>query len=60
MVLVTLIGAMAAHCLARYDFRGSRLVRFIILSGMILPPQLLILSLFQIMLNYGLYNSLLA
>ena len=26
---------------------------------MILPPQLLILSLFQIMLNFGLYNSLL-
>ena len=59
VAVVTLIGAMAAHCLARYQFRGSRFVRFIILSGMILPPQLLILSLFQIMLNYGLYNSLL-
>ena len=59
VALVTMIGAMAAHCLARYHFRGSRLVRFVILSGMILPPQLLILSLFQIMLNYGLYNSLL-
>jgi len=59
VALVTLIGAMAAHCLARYHFRGSRLVRFVILSGMILPPQLLILSLFQIMLNYDLYNSLL-
>ena len=51
MALVTLIGAMAAHCLARYRFRGSRLVRFVILSGMILPPQLLILSLFQILLR---------
>jgi len=58
VALVTLIGAMAAHCLARYRFRGSRLVRFVILSGMILPPQLLILSLFQILLDYGLYNSL--
>jgi multiple sugar transport system permease protein/raffinose/stachyose/melibiose transport system permease protein len=58
VALLTLIGAMAAHCLARYRFRGSRLVRFIILSGMILPPQLLILSLFQILLDYGLYNSL--
>ena len=58
VALVTLIGAMAAHCLARYRFRGSRLVRFVILSGMILPPQLLILSLFQILLEYGLYNSL--
>ena len=58
VALVTLIGAMAAHCLARYRFRGSRLVRFVILSGMILPPQLLILSLFQILLQFGLYNSL--
>ncbi|HUL07765.1 MAG TPA: carbohydrate ABC transporter permease [Candidatus Acidoferrum sp.] len=58
VALLTLIGAMAAHCLARYRFRGSRLVRFVILSGMILPPQLLILSLFQILLDYGLYNSL--
>jgi ABC-type glycerol-3-phosphate transport system permease component len=58
VALLTIIGAMAAHCLARYRFSGSRLVRFIILSGMILPPQLLILSLFQILLEYGLYNSL--
>jgi len=58
VALLTLIGAMAAHCLARYRFRGNRLVRFVILSGMILPPQLLILSLFQILLDYGLYNSL--
>jgi multiple sugar transport system permease protein/raffinose/stachyose/melibiose transport system permease protein len=58
VALVTLIAAMTAHCLARYQFRGSRFVRLVILSGMILPPQLLILSLFQILLRYGLYNSL--
>ena len=50
-------GSMAAFCLARYRFRFSRLVRFLILSGMVLPPQLLILSLFQIMVDFGLYNS---
>lgn len=58
VLLLTLIGSMAAHCLARYRFRGSRAVRLAILSGMILPPQLLILSLFQILLQFGLYNSL--
>ncbi len=56
--LLTVIGAMAAHCLARYQFRGSRAVRIAILSGMVLPPQLLILSLFQILLQIGLYNTL--
>ena len=59
VILLTIIGAMAAHCLARYRFAGARLVRFAILSSMVLPPQLLILSLFQILLGLGLYNSLL-
>src|SRR5713101_5739664 len=58
VAVVTVIGAMAAHCLARYNFRGSRLVRFLILSGLILPPQLLILALFQILLDIHLYNTL--
>jgi len=58
VAFVTVIGAMAAHCLARYRFHGRRTVRFLILSGVLLPPQLLILSLFQIMVDYRLYNSL--
>src|SRR5206468_6391237 len=58
VALVTAIGAMAAHCLARYNFRGNRLVRFLILSGLVLPPQLLILALFQILLDINLYNTL--
>ena len=58
VTLLTILGAMVAHCLARYRFRGNRLVCFVILSGMILPPQLLILSLFQILLEYRLYNTL--
>ena len=58
VVLVLVIGSMAAHALARYRFRGSRSVRFLILSSMMLPPQMLILSLFEMMFRYGLYNSL--
>ncbi len=58
VALLTVIGAMVAHCLARYQFRGNRLARFVILSGLILPPQLLILSLFQILHEFDLYNKL--
>lgn len=58
VALVMAIGALAAHYLARYRFRGSQAVRLLILSGLLLPPQMLILSLFQIMFGYGLYNSL--
>lgn len=57
VVLVTVVGAMAAHCLARYTFRGNRLVRFLILTGLVLPPQLVILALFQILLDLNLYNT---
>jgi ABC-type glycerol-3-phosphate transport system permease component len=58
VLLVTVVGAMAAHCLARYTFRGNRLVRFAILTGLVLPPQLVILALFQILLDIHLYNTL--
>jgi multiple sugar transport system permease protein/raffinose/stachyose/melibiose transport system permease protein len=58
VALVTVIGAMAAHCLARYSFRGNRLVRYLILTGLVLPPQLVILALFQILLDINLYNTL--
>jgi multiple sugar transport system permease protein/raffinose/stachyose/melibiose transport system permease protein len=58
VALVTVIGAMTAHCLARYQFRTRRLLRFVILAGLVLPPQMLILSLFQIMLDYHLYDTL--
>lgn len=58
VALVTVIGAMTAHCLARYQFRSRRILRFVILAGLVLPPQMLILSLFQIMLDYHLYDTL--
>jgi len=57
VALVTVVGAMAAHCLARYAFRGNRGVRFLFLTGLVLPPQLVILALFQILLDIDLYNT---
>ena len=57
VILVTLIGAMAAHCLARYRFRLNRITYFVLFSTIIFPPQVTIISLFQILVGYGLYNS---
>ena len=57
VILVTLIGAMAAHCLARYRFRLNRIIYFVLFSTIIFPPQVTIISLFQILVGYGLYNS---
>ncbi len=58
VLIVTLLGALASYGFARYPFRGNRALRFLILSGLMLPPQMLILALFQIMFSLGLYNSL--
>lgn len=58
VVVLTLIGSMAAHCLARYRFPGNRLVLFIIFSTLIFPPQITIISMFQVLVEYGIYDSL--
>jgi ABC-type glycerol-3-phosphate transport system permease component len=56
---VTLIGAAAAHALARYRFRGNRLIYGVLFSSIIFPPQITLISIYQILVNYNLYNSLL-
>jgi ABC-type glycerol-3-phosphate transport system permease component len=55
---VTLIGAAAAHALARYRFRGNRLIYGVLFSSIIFPPQITLISLYQILVDYNLYNSL--
>ena len=58
MTILTLVGAMAAHCFARYRFRLNRMLYFVIFSTIIFPPQITIIALFQILVQYGLFNSL--
>lgn len=58
VVVLTLIGSMAAHCLARYRFPGNRLVLLIIFSTLIFPPQITIISMFQVLVEYGIYDTL--
>jgi len=57
VLILTLIGSMAAHCLARYRFRLNRVIYFVLFSTIIFPPQITIISLFQILVGYGLYNT---
>jgi ABC-type glycerol-3-phosphate transport system permease component len=58
VVIVTFIGATAAFCLARYRFPGNRLIFLAMFSTILLPPQITIISLFQVMVEYRLVNSL--
>jgi ABC-type glycerol-3-phosphate transport system permease component len=56
--VLCVVGAMAAHCLARYHFPGRRTIYLLILSTIIFPPQITIISLFQVLGEYGLLNTL--
>lgn len=58
VAIVTLIGGMAAHCFARYRFPLRKVLYFTLFSTIIFPPQITIIALFQILVEYGLYNTL--
>lgn len=57
VLVVTLLGAAAAHALARYNFRGNRIIYFILFSSIVFPPQIILISLFQVLVEYQLYNT---
>jgi ABC-type glycerol-3-phosphate transport system permease component len=57
VAILTVLGAMAAHCFARYRFRGNRFLYFLIFTAIIFPPQVTIISLFQVLVKYGLFNT---
>lgn len=57
VVILTVVGGMAAHCFARYKFPYKGFLYFLIFSTIIFPPQVTVIGLFQIMVEYGLYNS---
>lgn len=57
VAILTVIGGMAAHCFARYRFPFKKVLYFLIFSTLIFPPQVTVIGLFQIMIDYGLYNT---
>ncbi|MFU8853250.1 carbohydrate ABC transporter permease [Micromonospora sp. SL1-18] len=53
VTLTMLLGSMAAYALARYEFRGNRLIYFMFLSGLTLPIYLAAVPLFKGVYNMG-------
>ena len=43
---ILFLGVMAAYALARYNFRGNRTLFLFFISGMMVPPQLVIVPIF--------------
>ena len=57
LTLTMLLGATAAYALARYSFRGNRIVYFAFVGGMMFPVVLAFVPLFFVVRNAGLLDS---
>lgn len=55
--LVLLIGSMAAFGLSRFRFKGANLLLLIVVSGLMLAPQVSLISLYKMLQMIGLYNT---
>ena len=56
-LLVVLLASLAAFGLSRVAFRGRRFLFFVIIAGLIIPPQILIVPLFTEMDALGLVDT---
>jgi multiple sugar transport system permease protein len=57
LVLTLFFSSMAAYALARFRFRGDRLILLVFVAGMMLPFQILLLPVFKLMDTLHLYNT---
>jgi raffinose/stachyose/melibiose transport system permease protein len=60
LVLIVLLGAMAAWALSEYDFPGRRLLSLFIAIGIMIPIRLGTVSILQLVVGLGLVNTLTA
>ncbi|MEW9052247.1 MAG: carbohydrate ABC transporter permease [Neobacillus sp.] len=57
VVIVLLLGSMAAFGLSRFQFKGQNILLVIILSGLMLAPQVSLIPLYKLLQAIGLYNT---
>ena len=57
VLAVLLLGSMAAFGLSRFRFKGQNFMLVIILSGLMLAPQVSLIPLYKILQAIGLYNT---
>ncbi|RNB88774.1 carbohydrate ABC transporter permease [Brevibacillus nitrificans] len=57
VLLVLVLGSMAAFGLSRFHFKGANILLLIVVSGLMLAPQVSLISLYKILQMIGLYNT---
>jgi len=58
LVIVMLLGAMCAYVLARYQFKGSQVIYYLMLAGLTFPIFLAVVPLFNTLKTFALLNTL--
>jgi ABC-type glycerol-3-phosphate transport system permease component len=58
LVVTTIVSALAAYAIARFRFTGRAFTFNLMIALMVIPPAVLILPLFVLMVNIGLVNKL--
>jgi len=57
LVMTLFLSSLSAYALARFRFRGNRLIFFLYVGGMMLPFQVLMLPVFRLTDALGLYDT---
>ncbi|GLX02332.1 carbohydrate ABC transporter permease [Microtetraspora sp. NBRC 16547] len=57
LALTMLLGSMTAYCLARYEFRGNRLIYYLFVGGMTFPVFLALVPLFFVVEQLGMLGT---
>jgi multiple sugar transport system permease protein len=57
LILTLFLSSLSAYALARFRFRGNRLIFFLYVGGMMLPFQVLMLPVFRLTDALGLYDT---
>ncbi|UCG00064.1 MAG: carbohydrate ABC transporter permease [Spirochaetaceae bacterium] len=57
LILMLFFSSLTAYALARFNFKGNRLIYLIYVGGMLLPFQVLLLPVFRLNSALGIYNT---
>lgn len=57
LALTMLLGSLVAYCLARYQFRGNRLIYYTLVAGMLFPVFLALVPLFFVVNQLGMLGT---
>ena len=60
VALTTLISAAAAFAMSRFEFRGRNLLLVLVVGGLMLSPEVSVISLYKLLQALGIYNTYLA